>query len=425
MERERFDALTQLFAAKQSRRGALCALLGAAVLGRGLDAEAKGKSKSSKSRGHDRDKGKGKEKGKGKAKAEQTPANCFTGKTCNLGKGKTATKCDFSHQSLTGLNLAGSNVSGSSFAGSDLSGSSFKSANLSNTCFVDADLTGVSLANANTSGAIFCRTAGVPSNGCDKGTACCPTCDEAHPCDPGQVCCNGRCRSGTCCTSSDCTDPNTPVCVKNTCVGCTSSGQCDTGLTCCPPICTDTDTDPENCGDCGRACDAGEVCSNGFTCQSPNCLPVTEIEADVTLAPNGGLTLTTEGSNGYGAFAFGVPNGTDFSEIVTMESDYQFSTGTCGAGTPRFCVILKNKPECPCAQFPSPCAASGNTGNLIGNNTSGVWFNLCAPAPPINTYADALAAYGGEEIDYIFMVADVSNGAQTVTVEPCITIAAS
>jgi len=159
------------------------------------------------------------------------------------------------------------------------------------------------------------------------------------------------------------------------------------------------------------------------------CLPVSETEGCVKEESGGEITLsTTTCSTGYGAISFKVPNQTTFADVATLEAEFQFSEGSCGAGTPRFCVVLKDKPECPCTQFSAgqdacnTANAQGDTGDLADDSVE--WFNLCvANAPVINTYEDALALYAGEEIDYIFLVADSSNGPQTVTVEPCVTLA--
>jgi hypothetical protein len=177
-------------------------------------------------------------------------------------------------------------------------------------------------------------------------------------------------------------------------------------------------------------CDYPGECRDDVTdpcAAASECLAITEREGCVTTESDSKLTVSTECSTGYGAIAFGVPEGTTFGEIETIETSFDFSLGSCGAGTPRFCVVLKDKPECPCTQFPSSSGcgvdgASGETGDLTDNSDE--WFNLCDPnAPVINSYQDALDLYTNEEIDYIFLVAESSHGPQTVTVEPCITLA--
>jgi len=268
-------------------------------------------------------------------------------------------------------------------------------------------------------------------------------CDYPGPCAPGQV---GECTppvSG-CTLDTDCAAGE--VCRNRECVqGCRQDGDCGQGFDCrnggcvcpggreeCGEVCTDLSSDPDNCGACDRVCDSGEVCSNGFTCQGASCLPVTEIENEVKLADNGGLQLiaaVTPGPNPpyvYGALAFGVATGTTIEDLATMESAFDFIAGACGAGTPRFCLLFTNRDDCVCAQFPTSVCGNpgdaGTTGNLIGNNTSGVWFSLCGSTEVVNTYDDAVAAFGGDPIDYIFLVADSSNGTQVVNVEPCISV---
>jgi hypothetical protein len=77
MDREQFDALTRLFAHKQSRRGALAAILGVGLLGRGPRVLAA--SDKAVGKGHHKDNGKGHAKGKGRGHEQDgqcDPANC-------------------------------------------------------------------------------------------------------------------------------------------------------------------------------------------------------------------------------------------------------------------------------------------------------------------------------------------------------------
>ena len=73
MDRERFDALARLLAATGSRRGAIGALIGAGLLGTGLEAEARkrnGNRRGGGGKGKDRDKDKDKDRGKGNGKTK-------------------------------------------------------------------------------------------------------------------------------------------------------------------------------------------------------------------------------------------------------------------------------------------------------------------------------------------------------------------
>jgi hypothetical protein len=47
------------------------------------------------------------------------------------------------------------------------------------------------------------------------------------------------------------------------CGSCGAYACCHTGAACCNGICTDLDSDANNCGACGYVCAAGNVCVNG------------------------------------------------------------------------------------------------------------------------------------------------------------------
>jgi len=81
----------------------------------------------------------------------------------------------------------------------------------------------------------------------------------------------------TCTSNADCTDTGT-TCQSGTCA-CTNSSQTDCG----PPTgCTDTTTDPSNCGGCGSSF----ACATGQTCVASTCT------AAVTCTTNSGCTDT-------------------------------------------------------------------------------------------------------------------------------------
>jgi hypothetical protein len=46
---------------------------------------------------------------------------------------------------------------------------------------------------------------------------------------------------------------------------------CDPGLAFCNDVCVDTQTDPANCGLCGNACGAGEICFAGVCAREHRC----------------------------------------------------------------------------------------------------------------------------------------------------------
>lgn len=48
-------------------------------------------------------------------------------------------------------------------------------------------------------------------------------------------------------------------------------GVCQAGLTACADVCANLSSDNQNCGSCGNACPAGDICSNGscaLSCQA-------------------------------------------------------------------------------------------------------------------------------------------------------------
>jgi len=116
-----------------------------------------------------------------------------------------------------------------------------------------------------------------------RGGACLPS--MGCQCNPGQVCCAGDicrdvvsdpancgacgrvCAPGAVCRGGDCV-PVGP--------GCGPGPSCAPGVSCCNDRCVDLRNDPTNCGGCGVACVAGQLCINGqcagVTC-NPGCGP--------------------------------------------------------------------------------------------------------------------------------------------------------
>jgi hypothetical protein len=194
MDRGAFDTLAQLVSSQRSRRSAIAAILGAALL-RHDPAVVLGKG---------RGKGKVRAQAKTKAKAKAQSKPCYPGgTTCVPGKGRNTSGCDFSHSTaLLEGNFRGANLSNSNFTGALLARADFRGANLSGSCLVGANLTGAKLGSSvNLGGAIFCRTlmsdGKVSDRDCDKATSCCPAtpplvCEECEGEDgcgrPGDTC---------------------------------------------------------------------------------------------------------------------------------------------------------------------------------------------------------------------------------------------
>jgi hypothetical protein len=123
---------------------------------------------------------------------------------------------------------------------------------------------------------------------------------------------------------------------------------------------------------------------------------------------------TSTGPNAFGGVDFAVPSGLTVSQLQNLSTDYKFTVGTCGLGSPRFGAFVTNG------------TSSGNIFFYIGPppNYTGcppnVYLNtgnLAAPANlvddsqlPLGTfydpYASAQLKYGSYMVTDIFLVVD-------------------
>ncbi len=207
MDRERFDAVARLLAAKPSRRAVAGTLLTMLLFGHGD--ETASRPGRGKTRNRRRGRRQARDSGRGFG-AEQLPAACCSGGACAPGPGKNLQKCCYEGQTLPGKNFKGANLDRATFAGAILTNANFSGANLDKTCFVEATLTGAKFAGANMGTAIFCRTTmpdgSINDSGCNNDSRCCPTCTaEGDPCDlDAAPCCSGaECVAGVCTTCRD------------------------------------------------------------------------------------------------------------------------------------------------------------------------------------------------------------------------------
>ena len=115
---------------------------------------------------------------------------------------------------------------------------------------------------------------------CTKPDQCCAglVCGANGTCQPG-LGVGGNCQGlgarcgpsagGRCCASLVCADADSAgngVCHEF----CANSTTCPSGQTCCGGACEDTQTDPNYCGSCDRACGPGGTCVNGScVCTAP------------------------------------------------------------------------------------------------------------------------------------------------------------
>jgi hypothetical protein len=316
MDREKFDALARLLGAEGTRRSALGALVGAALLGTGIDAEAGKRRRRKKNRKRNRKQARRQEQ---QQIREALQAPCFGNKGCVFpDPGKRFTNClfpginidgcsgcDFDSADLGSADMDFANFQGSSFqrtnlraaelAFSDVSGADFTGA-----CLASADFFGANVDGAKFKDAIFCNTIWVDgqvnNTGCSETNRCCQPCRTAgQSCsaDPSLSCCGGQCIGGICqveCVKdTDCnSDGDEQFCCDGICQQwCCDDGQCGGGVcidgrcedlecfkdvdcddegindTCCFPLCVDIANDPNNCGECGRQCAPDEVCALG------------------------------------------------------------------------------------------------------------------------------------------------------------------
>lgn len=281
---------------------------------------------------------------------------------------------------------------------------------------------------------------------CQSGT-CYGTCPENSICGGGQTCCNnacvninsdfhycGSCNAGCNANTADkCAGGQCKCGSGSACTGgkiCTDGGcACPEGQTDCSGTCVDLRSDNDNCGACGRECASNTVCRNGILCEAASCLASTDMGGTVSLAADGGVTATVIADpSSYGAVQLeDIPEGATFADLTSLSATYDFSVGSCGAGTPRFVVYVDDNgtQRCPYVQFPlaGPCGSGGDgsTGQLIGLETPYTWIDdLCGMGGnPTNTYSNVLARYANAPITRIVLVADSSHGAQTVTFNPC------
>jgi hypothetical protein len=198
MDDASFDRLARILGSAGTRRSALGAALGAAMIaGLGVAEAKKGRGRGRVSK---RRRG---ETGRVSAAA----ADCFS-----PGPGSNLNRCNFDGQNLAGVDLSSSSMVGTSFRGANLCGADLSSSQLRNADFRGLPLgmtvpTNLTLADLSSSGCrgtrfdaytVLCRTKtcnGVINNrdcpdGIDPRLVCCTSAD----CGIGQECARGRCQ---------------------------------------------------------------------------------------------------------------------------------------------------------------------------------------------------------------------------------------
>jgi hypothetical protein len=125
------------------------------------------------------------------------------------------------------------------------------------------------------------------------------------------------------------------------------------------------------------------------------------------------VQATSSGTHLFGGVDLGVPAGINtIADLTTLATDYMFTQGSCGAGSPRFAVEVNNDPDTNLFFYLGPppnytgCTsgtwtASGNLadpGNLVDATQLGGSF--------YESYADVVQAYGSDTVTDIALVLD-------------------
>jgi hypothetical protein len=116
-------------------------------------------------------------------------------------------------------------------------------------------------ANCNTCGAVC------PNGTSCRGGSCSASCfDPGHACPSGQTCIVGPFQTDDVCAATSCSAlPRGDLCAALDADGAAHAGSC------CGAGCSNLQTDSANCGACGHACAAGNVCLNGVCSPSVDC----------------------------------------------------------------------------------------------------------------------------------------------------------
>ncbi len=234
-----------------------------------------------------------------------------------------------------------------------------------------------------------CRCAG--AGACDSGATCCAglgclalqsdnfNCGACgHACNPGEVCSGGQC---SCNGAAACPSAPDEACCPGAGGGCTTSacacadGPCAAPLTCCAGAkCTDTSSDPMNCGTCGRACAPPLVCTGGeCTCNGNVCGPRDSCCAsgcrDLMNDPSSCGTCGTKCAAGELCMSGQCQCGS-----TTCTSDQSCCNGQCTptSGDARNCGACGNtcRPGESCVSSACKCVlADGTSAACLGNQT--------------------------------------------------------
>jgi hypothetical protein len=118
----------------------------------------------------------------------------------------------------------------------------------------------------------------------------------------------------------------------------------------------------------------------------------------------------------YGGVDFSFPAGLTLAGVNHLSTDLKASAGTCSTGTPRFAVGVDDGTATTKYVFfyPTCSSAWASSGNLASSTSLVDAMQLDGGAGYNEPYGIVQAAHGTDPVTAIFLVADASNGVQTV-----------
>ena len=207
--------------------------------------------------------------------------------------------------------------------------------------------------------------------------------------DPGNCGgCGFVCASGAFCSNSQCVSNPPPP-------GCGTVG-CAPGYTCCGTFCADTTDDVNNCGGCGLECPPqADQCVNGQCCTAQTCgPPVCNCSVGQTCCPSGCAT-TSNDPNNCGGCGLVCPNGGPCvnSACTTSCAGGPACTGgesCCSTGCSDVLTDPLNCGACGAACTPGQSCVAGSCQSLCGGDggTQCAAGQTCCPAGCASTQTD-------------------------------------
>jgi hypothetical protein len=141
------------------------------------------------------------------------------------------------------------------------------------------------------------------------------------------------------------------------------------------------------------------------------------IFGDATIVPNGNpgnaVQATTTGGNAYGGVSLNDLGGLTVGTLQTLSTDYEFTGGTCGSGSPRFSVSISNGTTTGNLFFylgeaPNYNSCSSNVWTLSGNLANSA--NLVDASQVGGTfyepYSQVVSSFGDFNITAIYLLVD-------------------